>query len=228
MYQIKDKNAELKNLLENAVHFGHYTNKWNPKMKPFIHGSKQRVHIIDLHQTIKYMESTFTYLQELRKGNKTILLVSTKQQSIPLVEKLAEASGQPFVTNKWIPGLLTNFNTIKSRTDELKRLKQMRDNGELAKYTKKEQSKLGKLIIKLESNLGGVENMPNKPDAIFVLDSVRDAIAVKEARTLGIPVVGFIDTNTDPDLIDFPIPANDDAIKSLTYMLSKVEEILKK
>lgn len=228
MYQIKDKNAELKNLLENAVHFGHYTNKWNPKMKPFIHGSKQRVHIIDLHQTIKHMESTFTFLEDLRKGNKTILLVSTKQQSIPLIEKLAEVSGQPFVTNKWIPGLLTNFNTIKSRTDELKKLKQMKEAGDLSRYTKKEQSKLNKLILKLESNLGGVENMLHKPDAVFVLDSVRDAIAVKEARSLNIPVVGFIDTNSDPDLIDYPIPANDDAIKSLTYMLSKIQDILAK
>jgi len=226
MYEIKDKNAELKNLLANAVHFGHYTNKWNPKMKPFIYGVRQGVHIIDLHKTIEYMESTFTYLQELKKAKKTILIVSTKQQSIPLVESLAKAVKMPYVTNKWIPGLLTNYETIKSRIDELKRLKQMRDNGELAKYTKKEQSKLAKTIVKLENNLGGVEDMLAIPDAIFVLDSVRDSIAVKEARVLGVPIIGFLDTNSDPDLIHFPIPANDDAIKSLTYMLSKIEEIL--
>lgn len=196
-------------------------------MKPFIHGTRQRVHILDLHKTIDFMESTFSYIQDLRKGKKTILLVSTKQQSIPLIESLAQNTDLPYVTNKWIPGLLTNYKTIKSRIDELKRLKQMRDNGELSKYTKKEQSKLTKTIAKLENNLGGVESMTRVPDAIFVLDSVRDEIAVKEARVLGIPVIGFLDTNSNPDVIDYPIPANDDAIKSLRYMLSRMEEVLK-
>ena len=226
MTYIKDKNATLKEMLANAVHFGHFTNKWNPKMKANIWGIRANVHILDLHKTLEDLERALEFLAEQKKQGKTILFVSTKQQSIPALRALADQTGQPYVTSKWIPGLLTNFGTVSQRIRELKKLKDMRDNGDFDKYKKKEISKFNKTIAKLEIALGGVQDMAKLPDSIFIIDAVRDNIAVKEANVLNIPVVAFADSNTNPSTIQYPITANDDAIKSIKYILSKVAEVL--
>lgn len=224
---LKDHNAELKEMLKNAVHFGHYTNKWNPKMKKFIYGKRDGVHVFDLHKTLKHLEAALDYLNRASKEGKTILLVSTKQQATPIVEKVAKETGMPYVTNKWIPGFLTNFKTISSRIKRLKDNKAMIESGGLDKYTKKEAIKIQKQTVKLEQALGGVQELKKRPDVIFVVDTVRDATAVKEAQVIGVPVVAIIDSNSDPDEVDYAIPANDDAIKSLEYLLSKVSEAIK-
>lgn len=224
---LKDANKELEQMLKAAVHFGHYKKKWNPKMDKYLFTTRKGVHIIDLHKTLAHLDKALAYLNKLAKENKTILMVSTKQQANPIVTKVAEDANLPYVTYKWIPGLLTNFATVSQRIKKLRDLKKLRDEGGLDKYTKKEALKMQKLIIKLEETLGGVEEMRKKPDALFVVDIVRDEIAVKEARTLGIPVIGIVDSNADPDTVDYPIPANDDAIKSLDYIMGKVAEALK-
>lgn len=222
----KDVNAELKDMLKHAVHFGHYTNKWNPKMKKFIYGSRSGVHVFDLHKTITAFDKALVHLHELRMAGKTVLFVSTKQQATPVVTKTAVDLGLPFVTYKWIPGLLTNYGTVSKRITELKKIKRMKEEGGYEGYTKKEISKIDKQMVKLEQALGGVVTLDKVPDCLFVVDVVRDFIAVKEAKKMGIPVVAILDSNGDPDFIDFPIPANDDAIKSLNYLLAKVKEAL--
>ena len=227
MSYFKDPNAELQKMLEMAVHFGHYTNKWNPKMKKYIYSSRKGVHIIDLHKTLAKLDKALVYLQELKKQGKVILFVSTKQQANPVVTKTAMDVKMPYVTFKWIPGLITNFSTVAKRISYLRKLRLMKTEGEFAKYTKKEVSKFEKEILSLEQSLGGVENLNSTPDCIFVVDVVRDNIAVKEANKMGIPVVAIVDSNADPDCVTFPIPGNDDAVKSLTYFLSQVEGALK-
>ncbi len=223
---IKDYNTELQEMLKNAVHFGHYTKKWNPKMKPFIYGIKDGVHVFDLHQTIAQLDTALDYLAKCSKEGKTILLVSTKQQSTPILEKVAEETGMPYVTNKWIPGFITNFTTVHKRIVQLKKWKDMIQDGGLDKYTKKEALKIQKNANKLQQVLGGVEGMEKRPDVLFVVDTVRDAVAVREANKVGIPVIAIVDSNSDPDKVDFAIPGNDDAIKSLTYLMGKVSEAI--
>jgi len=224
---LKDADTELKAMLKAAVHFGHNKKKWNPKMKHNIFTSRKGIHIIDLHKTLVKLDAALDYLHSLAKQNKTILLVSTKQQANPIVTKVAEDANLPYVTYKWIPGLMTNFGTVGQRIKKLKDLKSMRDAGELDRYTKKEALKMQKEILKLQQSLGGVENMAKIPDALFVVDIVRDNIAVEEARVLGIPVIAIVDSNSNPELVDYPIPGNDDAIKSLEYLMGKVAEALK-
>jgi small subunit ribosomal protein S2 len=226
MKYIKDKNQTLNEMLENAVHFGHYTNKWNPKMRPYIWGDRKNVHIIDLHKTVEYLDAAVDFLKKEKDAGKTILIVSTKQQTVPTVKALAETLKMPSVTYKWIPGLLTNFKTVNSRVREMKKIKTMIEDGSIDKYSKKEASKMMKEMKKLEERLGGVKDMTKKPSCFFVVDTVRDRIAVEEAKKLGIPVIGFVDTNSDPDLIDYIIPANDDAIKSVKYILNFIEKTL--
>lgn len=219
---------EVKIMFANAVHIGHRAHKWNPRMKKFIHGEKNGIHVIDLEQTVKYLAKALEFLSKLASEGKIILFVSTKPQSIKLLEATAKECRMPYVVGKWIPGLLTNFATLKSRIRYLGDLKEQKVSGEFAKYTKKEASKLGKVIDKLQIAFGGVENVSSRPDAVFVLDAVRDHIVVKEARRLRIPVVGVVDTNADPTLIDYPIPGNDDAIKSLIYFTDKIKEAISK
>lgn len=226
MKYIKDKNQTLQEMLENAVHFGHYTNKWNPKMRDFIWGDRKNVHIIDLHKTVEYLDNALDFLKKEKDAGRTILIVSTKQQTVPTVKALAEKLGMPSVTYKWIPGLLTNFKTVNSRVREMKNIQSMVEDGSIDKYSKKEASKMMKEMKKLEERLGGVKDMTKKPSCLFVVDTVRDRIAVEEAKKLGIPVVGFADTNSDPDVIDYIIPANDDAIKSVKYVLNLIGETL--
>lgn len=213
----------IKEMFDNYVHVGHRTHKWNPKMKKFIYTEKNGVHIINLEKTATLLEDALNYLKKVSSEGRTVLFVSTKPQVVKLLEDTAKDCKMPYVVAKWIPGMLTNFSTIKNRIKYLADLKQQRDTGEFSKYTKKEVAKLNKVITQLTESLGGVENVSRKPDVLFVVDVVRDAIVVKEARKLGIPVVGIVDTNADPDTVDFPIPANDDALKSLKYLLNAVK-----
>ena len=219
-------NISLKEMIKSAVHFGHPTHRWNPKMKPYLYGSRYGIHIFDLKKTAEYLVKALDFLSNASRSNKEILFVGTKQQARKLLAGIKADTGMPIVTDKWIPGLLTNFKTIKERINYFKKLKEDDASGELQKYTKKEQTKLRKKIQELSISLSGVENMAKIPQVLFVTDTVRDCIAVKEARRLKIPVVGIIDSNADPDLVDFPIPANDDAIKSLTYILNLVREAI--
>jgi len=217
----------LKDMAKNALHFGHPTSRWNPKMKPFIYGSRHGIHLFDLKKSAKYLLEALEFLNRMAKDKKEILFVGTKQQCRRLLVEIKEEAGMPIVTDKWIPGLLTNFKTIKERINYFKQLKIDDASGALSKYTKKEQMKLRKKIQQLSMSLSGVENMNGKPDVLFVSDIVRDHIAVSEARKLGIPVVGIVDTNADPTKVDYPIPANDDAIKSLEYILGLAKTAVK-
>ncbi|MCA9373671.1 MAG: 30S ribosomal protein S2 [Candidatus Gracilibacteria bacterium] len=215
--------SEIQSMLDAAVHFGHKTQKWNPRMRPFIYGSRNGIHFIDLQKSLEYMEKAHEFLQRASAEGKTVLLVCTKPQAFDLIKAAAKETSMPYVVNKWIGGLLTNFDTMKQRIRHFKKLRDEEESGEFEKYKKKEASKLRKEIIKLESALGGVREMDRLPDAIFVADVVRDSNAVHEAKKLGIPIVGICDTNANPEEIDFPIPGNDDAIKSLTYLIEGVK-----
>ncbi len=219
---------EIKKMFENAVHIGHRTQKWNPRMKKYIHGERNGIHIINLEKTYEMLEKALAFLSKSFSENKTVLFVSTKPQSVKLLEELAKECSMPYVVSKWIPGLLTNFTTIKSRTKYLADLKRQVETGEISKYTKKEVSKMKKIMDKLQIALGGVQNMTSKPDVVFVVDALRDKIVVKEARRMKIPVVGIVDTNADPSGLTYPIPGNDDAIKSLTYFLDTIKGVYKK
>ncbi|MGE3278324.1 MAG: 30S ribosomal protein S2 [Candidatus Altimarinota bacterium] len=217
----------VEQMIQNAVHFGHRTKKWNPKMKTYIYGEVNGVHVFDLNKTQKHFEKMLDFLKQTVEDGKTILFVSTKPQTAELIPKLAETHDFPYVTQKWFGGLLTNFDTMKERIRYFKNLKEQQATGEFEKFTKKEASKFEKEIVKLENALGGIQNLRRPPDVLFVVDGKRDLIAIKEARKLRIPVVGFCDTNADPDMYDYFVPANDDAMKSLTYLLGVVEETLK-
>lgn len=216
----------LREMAKNAMHFGHATHKWNPKMKPYLYGKKQGIHIFDLKKTAQGLITALDFIENASRANKTILFVGTKQQCHSKLQELRKETKMPIVTDKWIPGLLTNFKTIKKRINYFRQLKEDDAKGALSKYTKKEQTKLRKKIQTLSTSLSGVEDMEEMPDIVFVTDVVRDHIPVKEARRLKIPVVGIVDSNADPDMADFPIPANDDAIKSIQYILDLVKEAI--
>ncbi len=216
---------EIKKMFDCAVHVGHRTQKWNPRMKKFIYGERNGIHIINLEKTYEYLEKALAFLSKCVAEGKNVLFVSTKPQSVKLLEEAAKECRMPYVVSKWIPGLITNFSTIKTRIKYLSDLKHQEETGEFDKYTKKEISKLKKIIDKLQLSLGGVQNLTSRPDVLFVVDALRDRIVVKEAKRLRIPVVGIVDTNTDPTIVDYPIPGNDDAIKSLTYFIEKIKEV---
>lgn len=216
-------NLSIQEMLDSAVHFGHKTQKWNPKMKKYLYGSRNGIHIFDLQKTQQALEKALDFLKRSAGNGKTILFVTTKPQAAHLVIGCAEASRMPYVVHKWMGGLLTNFSTIKQRIRYLKKLREEEKTGEFSKYTKKEVAILKKSMEKLEAALGGVRDLDNLPDVIFVADVVRDRIVVNEAVKLGITVVGITDSNADPDGVTYPIPGNDDAIKSLTYLMGKVQ-----
>lgn len=215
-----------KDLLMAACHFGHRKEKWNPKMAPFLYGVRKGIHIFDLTQTKKHLEQVIHSIKELHENGKTILFVSTKQQTIPMIEHLSGKLGQPMVTKKWIPGLLTNWPTIKRRLKYYLDLQQSFQTGEIEKYTKKEQTALRKKLTKLDTALAGVSGMTGLPDAVFVVDALRDHIAVLEAHKLGIPLFGICDSVCDPDHFTAFVPANDDALKSVTLILKTIESEL--
>ncbi len=212
-----------KDLIDAACHFGHRKEKWNPKMKKMLFGIRRGVHIFDLEKTHEALKKACEQLRALQKSGKTILFVSTKLQSLQPIERVSKALGQPVVTKKWVPGLLTNWSTIKNRIRYYLDLQQSFKTGEVEKYTKKEQTALRKELAKLDAGFSGVSSMKGLPDALFVVDAVRDHVAVLEARKLSIPVYGMCDSNADPDNFKVFIPCNDDALKSIDLILSTVE-----
>lgn len=216
----------LQEMLEKACHFGHRTSKWNPKMQRYIYGQQENVHIIDLTKTYEKLVEALSFITDQVSKGKTILLVCTKLQARRFIEEAGQKTGMPYVNEKWIPGLLTNYATIRQRIRYLKELKEKQTSGELAKYTKKEIAKFRQVIEKLERALGGVQEMLKLPDILFVCDGVRDKNALKEANRLKIPCIGVVDTNADPDLFAYPIPGNDDSIKSLGFFITKVTDAI--
>ncbi len=209
-------------LLEHACHFGHPQSKWNPKIAPYLYGTRKGIHIFDLQKTREGLISVVEAMKALQASGKTILFVSTKQQAIPLIEDMGQKLGQPVVTKKWIPGLLTNWPTIRRRLQYYLDLRRSFQTGEVEKYTKKEQTSLRKELAKLDAALSGVATMSGLPDALFVVDAVRDHVAVLEAKKLGIPVFGICDTNANPFDFHKFIPANDDAVRSIQILLDTI------
>lgn len=217
----------LEELAKNAVHFGHKTARWNPKMKNYIYGESNGVHVFDLNKTASALKAMLSHIQELASAGKTILFVSTKPQTKAMFEEFRAATGYPIVVNKWIGGMMTNFDTVRGRIKKMKHIESMFESGEITKYTKKEQSEFRKDLEKLKDAFDGIRDLYKAPDAIFVIDGKRDLNAILEAKKLSIPVLGFADTNVDPDYYSMLIPANDDAISSLAYLLSFIFEAAK-
>ena len=212
----------LKELLEAGVHFGHQTKRWNPKMKPFIFTSRNGIYIIDLQKTVNSLEKACQKIKELMENGKDILFVGTKKQAKEVIKEEALRCGMPYVTERWLGGMMTNFQTIRRNIKRLKDLERMKEDGTFDKLTKKEASGLQREIEKLENVLGGIKNVVKLPGAIFVVDSKKERIAVAEANKLKIPVIAIIDTNSDPDVIDYPIAGNDDAVKSIKIITHEI------
>jgi len=205
----------MKELLEAGVHFGHQTRRWNPKMKRFIFGERNGIYIIDLEQTLGRVETAYGFVRDLVADGGVILFVGTKKQAQDPVRSYADKCGMPYVNERWLGGMLTNFETISKRVAKMKEYQRMRDSGEFDAMPKKEALLLGRELDKLERNLNGIRNLERLPDAVFILDTKKEDIAVTEANKLGIPVVAVVDTNCDPDVIQYVIPGNDDAIRSI-------------
>jgi small subunit ribosomal protein S2 len=211
----------MKQLLEAGVHFGHQTRRWNPKMKRFIFGERNGIYIIDLQQTLSRIETAYTFVRDVVAKGGSVLFVGTKKQAQEPIEQYAERCAMPYVNERWLGGMLTNFQTMNKRVGKMLEYERMRDSGEFDAMPKKEALLLGRELDKLQRYLGGIRNMDRLPQAVFVLDTKKEHIAVTEANKLGIPVVAVVDTNCDPDVIDYVIPGNDDAIRSGT-LLSRV------
>ena len=214
----------MKQLLEAGVHFGHQTRRWNPKMKPYIFGARNGIYIIDLQKTVRYFRNAYSFISEVSKRGDKILFVGTKKQAQDSIMEEAVRADQYYVNNRWLGGMLTNFSTIKRSIDRLKKIEVMAEDGTYDLLLKKEVLQLDREKAKLEKSLGGIKNMTRLPAAVFIVDTNKEEIAVKEARKLGIPVVAVVDTNCDPDGIDYIIPGNDDAIRAIRLFASKMAE----
>ena len=208
----------MKQLLEAGVHFGHQTRRWNPKMKRFIFGERNGIYIIDLEQTLKRIETAYTFVRDLVAGGGTVLFIGTKKQAQDPIRSYAEKSGMPYVNERWLGGMLTNFETIAKRVAKMQEYERMLASGEFDAMPKKEALLLSRELEKLQRNLGGLRTMTRRPDAVFILDTKKEHIGVTEANKLGVPIVAVVDTNCDPDLIQYVIPGNDDAIRSGTLL----------
>ena len=219
----------VQEMMAAGLHFGHRTSKTHPKMKPFIAGVRNTVHIIDLEKTKEKLQEVVEYVKKLKEEDKILLLVGTKVQQRSLIKETAKACGLPFVTERWIGGTFTNFNTIAKRIERLKELEQQQASGEWdEKYTKKEQLDFKEEIRILESTFGGIKELTRVPDAIFVCDLKENASAVREAKKMGVTIIAISDTNTNPEEADYFIPANNDAVSSLKYILGKIQEAWQK
>ncbi len=214
----------MKLLLEAGVHFGHQTNKWNPKMKPYIFGARNGIYIIDLQQTVGMFQAAYDFVVDMVAAGGELLFVGTKKQSQEAVKEESERCGMPYVNQRWLGGMLTNFNTINKRIERLNFLEKMFSNDSIKAFPKKEIMKLQKEMNKLEKVLGGIKIIKRLPGGLFVVDPKRESIAVKEAQKLKIPIVAIVDTNCDPDDIDYIIPGNDDAIRAIKLFSSKISE----
>ena len=215
----------MKQLLEAGVHFGHQTSRWNPKMKPYIFGARNGIYIIDLQQTVRMFKDAYTFVRDLAAEGGTVLFVGTKKQAQDAIREEAERCGMFHVTNRWLGGMLTNFQTIKQSIDRLRKLDETLESPTMTEaLTKKEMIQVRRERDKLMASLGGIKNMKKLPDALFVVDPKKEEIAVKEANKLGIPVVAAVDTNCDPDVIDYKIPGNDDAIRAIRLFCTAIAD----
>lgn len=219
-------NIDPKEMLEAGTHFGHRISSSHPKMVSFVFGTRNNVYLIDPEKSAEKLKEALQFIQELIGENKILLLIGTKIQIKKLVKETAEACLIPYVCERWLGGTFTNFEVIKKRIDYFKDLKKQKAAGELEKYTKKERLKIDREILGLEERLGGIENMEKLPEAIFVCDMKKDSLVIREAKQKKIKVIGLADTNIDPSLADYPIPANDDAVSSVRYILEKIKETI--
>jgi small subunit ribosomal protein S2 len=219
--------VDIKKLLEAGAHFGHKTSRWHPKMAQYIHSKRNGSHIIDLTQTVAGLETALDFVAQTTGAGKQILLVGTKRQAQDIVKKLADETNQPFVVNRWLGGMMTNWPTISGRIKHLKDLEEKMANGELAnKYNKLEVQRFQEEITEMNELYGGIKNMPAKPGAVFIIDINHDVNAVREARKLGVPIIALVDTNSDPSLVNFPIPCNDDAIKAIQLVVDYLKQAI--
>ena len=234
---VKDKNGgknqeenmatvSMKQLLEAGVHFGHQTRRWNPKMAPYIFTERNGIYIIDLQQTVKLIDVAYDFVKEIAASGKEIMFVGTKKQAQNSIENEAKRSGSSFINHRWLGGTLTNFQTISKRIDRLKELKAMEDDGTFDLLPKKEIIKLRREREKLQKFLGGIEDIKSMPGAMIVIDSKKERIAIAEAKKLGIPIISIVDTNCDPDEIDYVIPGNDDAIRAVALILGVLADAI--
>jgi small subunit ribosomal protein S2 len=222
--EVQQRVISMRELLEAGVHFGHQTKKWNPKMRPFIFTERNGIHILDLQQTIPAMQAAYEFVADITSRGQQILFVGTKKQAASIIEEEASRANQLYVTNRWLGGTLTNFTTIKARLQYLAQLEARRDRGEFARLTKAEGLGLEDEIVKLNRVFGGLKQMDRVPAALFIVDPHREALAVTEARKLHIPILAMVDSNCNPDVIDYIIPANDDAIRGIRLIVSKVAD----
>lgn len=216
----------MKDLLEAGVHFGHQTRKWNPKMKRYIYGGRNGIYIIDLHQTLKLFEEARAFVQDTVSQGQIVLFVGTKKQAQDSIVESAKQCGMYWVNQRWLGGMLTNFKTIQGRIGRLNELRKMEEDGTFDQLPKKETARLRDEMDKLERNLGGIKDMPKLPGIVYIVDLKKERIALQEARKLDIPIVAIVDTNCDPDEIDYPIPGNDDAIRAIKLITSKIAEAI--
>jgi small subunit ribosomal protein S2 len=214
----------MKDLLEAGVHFGHQTRRWNPKMKEYIFGERNGIHIIDLQKTLKMFRDTARYVAELTSKGKIVLFLGTKRQAQEAIAEEAKRCGMYFVNHRWLGGTLTNWATLQKSIKRLKLLKAMVEDGRMAALPKKEAARLDRELKHLFQNFEGIENMAQLPDAMFVIDPNAETIAVREARRMGVPVVAVVDTNCDPDMVDWPVPGNDDALRAIRLFTSKIAD----
>jgi small subunit ribosomal protein S2 len=216
--------VSMKALLESGVHFGHRTNKWDPRMRPYIFTERNGIHIIDLQQTVKSLNTAFSIVRETVSNGGTVLFIGTKRQAQETVKEEAMRCGMPFVTERWMGGLLTNWVTFFQRMSEMERMERMRDTGEINRLTKKEGLLIQREINRLLIRLSGIRNMKKLPDVVFVVDVMREETAIKEANKLNIPVIALVDTNCNPSGVDYVIPSNDDAIRAIKLLVGKVAD----
>jgi small subunit ribosomal protein S2 len=216
----------LSELLQAGVHFGHQTGRWHPKMRPYIFAERNNVYVIDLEKTLAKLTEAAQFAENIGKNGGIVLFVGTKSQGKNIIEKYAKQAGMPYIKERWVGGLFTNFGNVSKLIKKYRSLKEQRDSGALNKYTKKEQVEFGKEIERLEKMVGGLEALTKLPDAVFILDAKREKTALLEARKRKIPIISFADTNINPELLDYPIPANDDAVNSIELITRTIAEAI--
>ena len=222
------KEVTMSDLLKVGAHFGHQTARWNPKMKSYIFGDRDGIHIIDVRQTVTKLQAAQAFITKIAKESGRVVFIGTKKQAKDLTKKAAEECGMPYVTERWLGGTFTNFGVIKRQIKKLAEYEEKEKSDEFTQYTKKEQIEFRKEKERLERNIGGLKKLEKLPECIFVIDIVSNKLAVKEARSVGVPIVALVDTNGNPNLVDYPIPTNDDAIKVIEMMTKAVAETIKK
>ncbi len=216
--------ASMIELLEAGVHFGHQTQRWNPKMKPYIYGARNGIYVIDLRKTTELLDEAYALVRDYAAKGRNVLFVGTKKQAAEVVAEEAKRSGAYYINRRWLGGMLTNFETIRGRVNKLKELEEFINNGYIDKLPKKEVAQINRQVAKLSKTLGGIKDMRGLPDVIFIVDQTKEEIAIKEANKLGIPVICLADTNANPDGINYIIPGNDDAIRSIQLITSKLAD----